>query len=144
MLFGKRKRVVKRILIVEDEPLTAFDNEQMLIAAGYQVVATVDRFADAMEELDGDVEIDLILSDVRLAGERSGVDLAQEAKARRIPLMFVTGSPPDQAPDLAIAVLLKPYGVRSLGAALDQVDAILRGEKVKKVKGLTLYAPESA
>ena len=27
MLFGKRKRIVKRILIVEDEPLTAFDNE---------------------------------------------------------------------------------------------------------------------
>ena len=30
MLFGKRKRIVKRILIVEDEPLTAFDNETML------------------------------------------------------------------------------------------------------------------
>jgi len=30
MLFGKRKRVVNRILIVEDEPLTAFDNEMML------------------------------------------------------------------------------------------------------------------
>ena len=27
MLFGKRKRIVNRILIVEDEPLTAFDNE---------------------------------------------------------------------------------------------------------------------
>ncbi|CAN5229029.1 hypothetical protein BH24PSE1_BH24PSE1_11340 [soil metagenome] len=34
MLFGKRKRIVKRILIVEDEPLTAFDNETMLADLG--------------------------------------------------------------------------------------------------------------
>ncbi len=51
MLFGKRRRVVKRILIVEDEPLTAFDNENMLTDAGYTVVATVDTFDDALEVL---------------------------------------------------------------------------------------------
>ena len=34
MLFGKRKQVVKRILIVEDEPLTAFDNENTLTGGG--------------------------------------------------------------------------------------------------------------
>ena len=42
MLFGKRKQVVKRILVVEDEPLTAFDNENFLGDAGYEVVATVE------------------------------------------------------------------------------------------------------
>ena len=52
MLFGKRKRVVKRILIVEDEPLIAFDNETMLADEGYEVVATVDTFAEAIETLD--------------------------------------------------------------------------------------------
>ena len=35
MLFGKRKRIVKRILVIEDEPLTAFDNEVMIKDAGY-------------------------------------------------------------------------------------------------------------
>ena len=49
MLFGKRKRIVKRILIVEDEPLTAFDNETMLGDAGYEIVATVDDFDEAIE-----------------------------------------------------------------------------------------------
>ncbi len=34
MLFGKRKRIVNRILIVEDEPLTAFDNENLIGDAG--------------------------------------------------------------------------------------------------------------
>jgi hypothetical protein len=48
MLFGKHKRVVKRILIVEDEPLTAFDNENILGDAGYEIVATIDQFDDAI------------------------------------------------------------------------------------------------
>ena len=65
MLFGKRKRVVKRILIVEDEPLTAFDNEIMLGDAGYEVVATLDDFDEAIALLDRE-QVDLILSDVRL------------------------------------------------------------------------------
>jgi len=52
MLFGKRDRVVNRILIVEDEPLTAFDNETMIADAGYEVVATLDRYSDAVATLD--------------------------------------------------------------------------------------------
>ncbi|HEX7930346.1 MAG TPA: response regulator [Sphingomicrobium sp.] len=62
MLFGKRKRVVNRILIVEDEPLLAFDNEVMLGDLGYEVVATLDSFEAAIELLDRE-KIDLILSD---------------------------------------------------------------------------------
>ena len=46
MLFGKRERRIRRILIVEDEPLVAFDNEYMLKDAGYEIVATVDNFAE--------------------------------------------------------------------------------------------------
>jgi CheY-like chemotaxis protein len=40
MLFGKRERAIRRILIVEDEPLVAFDNEHLLRECGYEVVAT--------------------------------------------------------------------------------------------------------
>ena len=96
MLFGKRKRIVNRILIVEDEPLTAFDNENLIGDEGYEVVATLDRFADAIETLDRE-QVDLILCDVRLTGERTGIDLAQEARARGIPVLFVTGAAPDNA-----------------------------------------------
>ena len=63
MLFGKRKRVVKRILIVEDEPLTAFDTETMLNDFGYEVVATLDDFDQAVEHLDRE-EIHLVVADV--------------------------------------------------------------------------------
>ena len=138
MLFGKRKRIVNKILIVEDEPLTAFDSEVMLGDAGYEVVATVDRFRDAVEKLEAHT-VDLILSDVRLRGERTGIELAGEAKRRGIPILFVTGYPPDNAAELAIGCLLKPYNGRKLKAALDAVDRYLSGEKVRLPHGLTLF-----
>jgi DNA-binding response OmpR family regulator len=138
MLFGKRKRIVNRILIVEDEPLTAFDNENLIGDEGYEVVATLDRFADAVETLDRE-QVDLILCDVRLTGERTGIDLAEAAKKLHVPVLFVTGAPPDNASELAIGSLMKPYNDRTLKAALSAVDKYLAGEKVRPPKGLTLY-----
>jgi DNA-binding response OmpR family regulator len=138
MLFGKRKRIVNRILIVEDEPLTAFDNENLLGAEGYEVVATLDRFADAIETLERE-PVDLILCDVRLTGERTGIDLAREAQGRGIPVLFVTGGPPDNAHELAIGVLMKPYNHGTLRSALSAVDSFLAGKKARPPKGLTLF-----
>ena len=138
MLFEKRERVVNRILIVEDEPLTAFDNETMIADAGYEVVATLDRCADAISTLDKE-KVDLILCDVRLTGERSGIDLAKVAKDRGIPVIFSTGLAPDEAADLVLGCLMKPYSERTLKAALKAVDQFLAGEKVKPPKGLIIY-----
>jgi len=138
MLFGKPKRIVKRILIVEDEPLTAFDNETMLVEAGYTVVATHDRVADAVATMERE-KIDLILSDVRLAGERNGIDLARLAKEKNIPVLFSTGLVPEEASELVLGCLVKPYNDRTLKAALEAVDQHLRGDKVRAPKGLTLY-----
>ena len=139
MLFGKRKRIVKRILIVEDEPLTAFDNEVMLADLGYDVVATLDNFDAAIALLNRE-KLDLILSDMRLSGERNGMDLAAAAKSRGIPVLFSTGYdlPPD-AGSVAIGCLRKPYSERQLRDALDCVDKLLGGENVKAPRGLELY-----
>lgn len=141
MLFGKRKRIVKRILIVEDEPLTAFDNEVTLVDLGYEVVATLDNFGDAIALLDRE-QIDLILSDVGLTGKRSGVDLARAAKKRGIRVLFSTGMKlPEDAASVALGCLSKPYTERQLRDALDSVDRLLSGETVTPSKGLELYDP---
>lgn len=138
MLFGKRERVVNKILIVEDEPLTAFDNETMIADAGYEVVATLDRYSDAIATLEKET-VDLILCDVRLTGERTGIDLAKVAKSRGVPVIFSTGLAPDNASDLALGCLMKPYNERTLRAALKAVDRLLAGEKAKPPKGLILF-----
>ena len=142
MLFGKRNRRVKRILVVEDEPLTAFDNEKLLSDFGYEVVATHDHFDDAVETLERE-KIDLILSDVRLGGDKSGLELAHEAKRRNVPLLFVTGHPPDNACDISLGCLLKPYNDRTLKSALNAIDKLLDGQSPKPPKGLTLYPPKA-
>jgi CheY-like chemotaxis protein len=139
MLFGKRKRIVKRIVIVEDEPLTAFDNEVTLGDLGYEVVATLDSFDDAIAMLDSE-DVDLVLSDVRLSGERSGLDLAKAAKSRGIPVLFSTGHKiPANARPLALGCLTKPYTERQLKCALEAIDRLLAGETIKPLKGFEVY-----
>ena len=145
MLFGKRDRIVKRILIVEDEPLVAFDNETMLADLGYEVVATLDSFDAAIAELESSV-IDLILTDLRLSGDRTGLDLARAAKGRGVPILFATGHElPDEASSLAIGCLAKPYSERTLKNALECIDRHLAGKTVKKPpRGMRLFTGESA
>lgn len=143
MLFGKRKRYVKRVLIIEDEPLTAFDNEVMIQDAGFEVVATHDDYEEAIAALDRE-QVDLILSDVRLRGDKTGVELAEEARRRGVPLVFVTGHPPDNAQELCVGCLLKPYNERTLRAALDAIDKHLSGGAAKPPKGLELYPAGTA
>jgi len=139
MLFGKRERAIRRILVVEDEPLVAFDNEHLLSEAGYEVVSTVDNLAEALEVLESE-PLDLILSDVKLRGEGDGIDLARAASAKDVPLLFVTGNCPVEARSLALGCLAKPYSDKMLKAALDALDSKLQGKQVKKIPaGLSLY-----
>ena len=138
MLFGKRKQVVKRILVVEDEPLTAFDNENMLGDAGYEVVATVDDLEDALEVLEREA-VDLILSDLRLRRDQTGIDLARAAKAKGVPTLFATGHSYPGASEVAVGCVMKPYTERQLCKAIEAVDRHLQGEKVKPPKGVELF-----
>src|SRR5579884_1430921 len=139
MLFGKRNQVVKRILIVEDEPLTAFDNENILSDAGYEIVATVDSLDAALDVL-GREAVDLVLSDVRLRKQQTGIKLAQHARKLGIPTLFATGHAYPGAPEIAVGCLMKPYTERQLLKAIECVDRYLQGEKVKPPKGLELFA----
>lgn len=138
MLFGRRKQLVKRILVVEDEPLTAFDNENVLGDAGYEVVATVDDLEEALAVLDRE-EIDLILSDVRLRDDQTGIHLARAARERGVPTLFATGHTDPEACLIAVGCLMKPYTDRQLCKAIESVDRHLQGEDVKPPKGLELF-----
>jgi len=140
MLFGKRERRISRILIVEDEPLVAFDNEHLLREAGYEVVATVDNHAAALAVIEAE-PLDLVLSDIVLNGDGDGVDVARAAGAKSIPVLFATGNCSPQARSLAIGCLAKPYSGKVLLDALAAIDARLRGHSRKPPRQLTLHAP---
>jgi|SRR5688500_9781925 CheY-like chemotaxis protein len=144
MLFGRRKRIVKRILIVEDEPLVAFENENSLGDHGYEIVATVDDYDRAIEILDSETDIHLILSDVRLKSERTGLDLARHAKTKGVPTLFATGQPHEGAHEVAVGCLMKPYSERQLVKAIECVDLHLQNEQYKPPKGLRIFVAQAS
>lgn len=145
-MLGFRKREqqkrIRRILVVEDEPLVAFDIEHMLEDAGYVVVATVDSFEAAKAVINAEA-IDLVMTDIMLRGDGDGRDIARAAAAKGIPVLLVTGQIDVADEGSALGCLAKPYTDRALEAALRTLDAVLQGRKVKKLpRGLSLFSHE--
>ena len=143
MIFKKR-RAIKHILVVEDEPLVAFANEQMIKDCGYEVVATVDTASDALAAIESAEDLDLVLADISLS-DGSGVEVAEAAGRRGVAVLFVTGSCPGEHRHLAVGCLAKPYSDKVLKQAIEAVDAVVRGEPVKKAPdGFTLFVETPA
>lgn len=140
MMFDRPSRVLKRLLVVEDEPLVAFENEHALTEEGYDVVATVDRASQALAVIENEA-VDLVLADVRLSGDGDGVDVARAAQAQGVPVLFVSGHCPIEAQKLAVGCLAKPYRQKDLLEAIDAVAAHLQGKRARRTPpGLTFYS----
>ena len=140
MLFGKKKRLIVRLLVVEDEPLIAFDTEYFLTESKFTVVATVDRVSDALAVIESGSAIDLVLADVSLS-DGSGLDVARAALAKGVPVLFVTGNCPIEATTLAAGCLSKPYSQRDLLGAIAAIEAQIGGVVPKRLpSGFRMFA----
>lgn len=144
MLFAKKAQRIKRILIVEDEPLIAFDTEHVLTEAGYVVVATVDSVEGALEVIGSD-KLDLALVDLGLTDGGNGVEVAAAARRAGMHVLFVTGRCPKGAESLGIGCLEKPFTQKDLRGAIEAIETLLARGSVKKVPaGLTLYTDNAS
>lgn len=144
MLFGKRAKKIQRILIVEDEPLIAFDTEHVLIEAGYDVVGTVDSVEAALEVIK-DKKLDLALVDLGLTDGGNGVEVAAAARQAGLQVLFVTGRCPKGGESLGIGCLEKPFTQKDLRGAIEAIETLLARGSVKKVPpGLRLYADNAS
>lgn len=106
------------VLIIEDEPLIAFDLEDLLQSNGAETFSFADGQAAAIAA-SRDVRPDFILSDVSLT-EGTG-PLAVEAIQRElggIPVIFVTATPEACTPCKPQArIFRKPMNREAIGAA---------------------------
>jgi signal transduction histidine kinase len=114
------------ILLVEDDPDVLRTLRRQLEHLGYRVgVAT--RAEDAIAAV-GDPSINLLMTDVGLAGGRSGFDLVQDAARLRpdIGLILLTADagPTRRSPLPGMAFLIKPVDLGTLARA---VRAALQG-----------------
>ena len=81
-----------RILIVEDEVIIAVWLEKALRGFGYEV-PPVASTADEAVALTEEHKPDIILMDIILKGEKTGIDAAREIRENhRIPILFLTGN----------------------------------------------------
>ena len=145
MLFVHRPTCIKRLLIIEDDPLVAFDNERTLKHSGYDIVATVDS-GEAAAAILTSQPVDAIVLDLDLAGGMTGRDVARIARGRDIAVLLVTGNCPVDAADIALACLDKPHSASALLHALRAVETMACQKKPpRKVSGLTTFwRPEAA
>jgi CheY-like chemotaxis protein len=79
-----------RILIVEDEPITAMSEHEILKGLGYEITAIVLSGEAAIQLVDED-KPDLILMDIKLSGDMDGTVAARKIRERHdIPIIFIT------------------------------------------------------
>ena len=79
-----------RILIVEDERITAEDLRDILTDLGYTVTASVSSGADAIARAE-ETRPDLALMDIRIKGEMDGTATARILRERfNIPVVYLT------------------------------------------------------
>jgi two-component system, response regulator PdtaR len=116
-----RTRVSKpaRILVIEDDLLIATQIETTLTEAGFDVVGLAPTGEEAIELAANDPP-DLAIADIRLAGDRDGVDTALELfRSHGIRCIFASAYSDDEArqraaPAAPFGWLQKPYSMASL------------------------------
>jgi PAS domain S-box-containing protein len=88
--------VFLKIYLVEDERLVALDIRNHLINIGHDVVGVSYSGEDCLEKIEG-LKPDLILMDINLEGNLTGIDTAKIIhKTRNIPIVFLTAYTDDQ------------------------------------------------
>lgn len=113
-----------RILIVEDEPVTAEDLQYILENAGYEVTGIAATGKSAVEQVAKD-EPGLILMDIRLKGKIDGIEAADIIHSNhQIPIIYLTAYADRETLDrakitLPYGYILKPFEKNSIKAAVE-------------------------
>lgn len=114
-----------KILIVEDEVLIAETIKIYLEERGHKVTDAVISYEDALQSINN-IKPDLVLIDIRLYGQKSGVDLAEEITKQnyQLPYIFLTSQYDTRILNKAIeskpqGYLIKPIQKESLWTTIE-------------------------
>lgn len=113
-----------KILIVEDNVIIADDMQSMLEEIGYEIVDNVIVYEQAVEVLKNK-EVDLVLIDIILASDKTGIDLGQHIRDNyNVPFIFVTSNSDRATVENAKTVkpngyLVKPFEQQDLYTSIE-------------------------
>ncbi len=114
-----------RILIVEDETILAQDIALRLRDANYDIVGIADSADKAILLLKKAQQIDILLMDIMIKGDRDGIELAKEVNEKyQIPFIFLTSHADKDLVERAkkvkpYAYLLKPFNDNQIRIAIE-------------------------
>lgn len=113
-----------QILLIEDDPSAALDVEMVLDEMGIKLAAVKNNAEDAINYINSE-QPDLVIVDLELEGEKTGLDVANEIRHLQVPLIFTTSYNDKQRFDAAkgthsFGYLVKPFDKLSLQSALEQ------------------------
>ncbi|MCG2461286.1 response regulator [Flavobacteriaceae bacterium F89] len=113
-----------KILIVEDNVIIADDMQSMLEEIGYEIVDNVIVYEQAEEVLKNN-HVDLVLIDIILASDKTGIDLGKLIRQKyNIPFIFVTSNSDRATVENAKTVkpngyLVKPFEQQDLYTSIE-------------------------
>ncbi len=113
-----------KILIVEDNVIIADDMQSMLEEIGYEIVDNVIVYEQAEQVLKTQ-EVDLVLIDIILASDKTGIDLGKHIRDNyNIPFIFVTSNSDRATVENAKTVkpngyLVKPFEQQDLYTSIE-------------------------
>ncbi|MEJ2717503.1 MAG: PAS domain S-box protein, partial [Deltaproteobacteria bacterium] len=114
----------KKIMVVEDELITAKYLQKALVQLGYEVASVVATGEDAVAAVAED-EPDLILLDIVLRGEMDGIEAADEIRRiTDVPIIYVTAYGSEEILERVkitepFAYLIKPVDERDLRTSIE-------------------------
>ncbi len=114
-----------KILVVEDDPGSMLTLESALSELGYKEIYTADNSDTALEIITTQ-HPDILILDIDIKGELSGIDIAAKVQPKGIPVIFITGFDESEIHQQAKktnpqAYLIKPFNILTLETALDNV-----------------------
>ena len=114
-----------KILIAEDEAISALSMQRELTRSGYDVCEMVSTGEEAVERVKQE-KPDLVIMDVILNGRVNGIAAAMEIRLRSdIPIVFITGYEEGKLIERIKSVkssthLIKPFAPKALKSAITQ------------------------
>ncbi|MBI5186517.1 MAG: response regulator [Nitrospinae bacterium] len=135
-----------KILIVEDESVTALGLSKSIERLGYSVSAVADSGEGALQKVKEQVP-DLALMDIMLKGKMDGIEMAEEMRARfDVPVVFLTAYDDEKMLERAKAAgpfgyIVKPFDERTLHSTIEM--ALHKHEMEKELRRAKKEAEEA-
>jgi two-component system response regulator LytT len=113
-----------KVVILEDNPITAADLREILEKENFDVIKTFSRAEVAIREIEN-YDPDILLVDVYLAGDKTGIDFVNHVNhSTKLPVVYITANSEKRTISEVVnsnpsAFLSKPYKENDVLVAVD-------------------------